>query len=119
MKILSNKKYEEMQNLIEGYKKEHKKQDKIYELEIEKSRLENKIDILENNSTAMLSEIQKLIEWIEKIINDVGCFEVPENNSIRIPIYKNIYEKAYSNEFKEPRVRKEIHLPSITFMQMR
>lgn len=111
--FISKKKYKEKLDLIEGYReKNHIGQDKIYDLEIEISHLENKMDILENNNRALIENNNKLTDWIYKIINEIGCYEVPEYNSIRIPIYKN---KIKSFGLKQGRefIEKEVILPEI------
>lgn len=55
-------------------------------------------------------ENQKLIDWIEKIINDLGAYEVAENNAIRVPFYKK-----RRNEKEEAGNVEEIILPQITY----
>lgn len=116
--FISKKKYKEKLDLLEGYKQRcDKKQEKIYDLEIQISHLENKIDRLESNNTTLINENSKLTEWICKIINEVGCYEVSEYNSIRIPVYKNECVPYNEEPLKEMR-RKEVVLPQICFMKM-
>lgn len=116
--FISKKKYKEKLDLIEGYiEKSHVKQDKIYDLEIEISHLENKIDILENNNRALIENNNKLTDWIYKIINEMGCYEVSEYNSVRVPIYKNEC-KRYNEEPLKEITRKEVILPQICFMKI-
>lgn len=116
--FISKKKYKEKLDLLEGYReKSHIKQNKIYDLEIEKSRLENKTEILEENNRALIDNNNKLTDWIYKIINELGCYEVSEYNAIRIPIYEN---KIKSFGLKQGRefIEKEVILPRICFMKM-
>jgi len=116
--FISKKKYKEKLDLIERYsEKSHIKQDKIYDLEIEISHLENKMDILENNNRALIENNNKLTDWIYKIINKLGCYEVSEYNSVRIPIYKNECKRYNEGPLKEM-TRKEVILPQIVFMKM-
>ncbi|MCI8621364.1 MAG: hypothetical protein HFJ50_06555 [Clostridia bacterium] len=116
--FINKKKYKEKLDLLEGYRQSRdKKQEKIYDLEIQISRLENKIDRLESNNTALINENSKLTEWIYKIINEVGCYEVSEYNSIRIPVYRNECVPYNEEHLKEMKM-KEIVLPQICFMKM-
>lgn len=116
--FISKKKYKKKLDLIEGYReKSHIKQDKVYDLEIEISHLKNKMDILENNNRVLIENNNKLTDWIYKIINEIGCYEVPEYNSIRIPIYKNEC-KRYNEGLLKEMTRKEVVLPQICFMKM-
>lgn len=118
MLFISKKKYREKLDLLEGYKQRcDKKQEKIYDLEIQISHLENKVDNLESNNTALMSENNKLTEWIYKIINEVGCYEVSEHNAIRIPVYKNECVPYWEETLKEMD-KKEVILPQICFMKM-
>lgn len=117
--IISKKKYQEKLDLIEGYKeKNNEKQNKIYDLQIEKSSLENRINILENNNIALLENNHKLIDWIEKIINEVGCYEVRENNIIRIPVYKNESVMFGEDNYLKGMTKKEIVLPQVVYTQI-
>ncbi len=67
-------------------------------------------DLTENNKI-LAEENKKLIEWIEKIINEIGSYEVSERNCIRVPIYKNI--KSFGYCFGKSYRNKEIVLPQI------
>lgn len=117
--LISKKKYQEKLDLIEGYKKKNsEKQEKIYDLQIEKSKLENQINILENNNIALLENNHKLIDWIEKIINELGCYEVSENNKIRIPVYKNERIMFGEEDYLKGMTKKEIVLPEVVYMQI-
>ena len=117
--FISKKKYKEIIESLKSYKeKDHKKQDKIYDLEIEKSKLENRIDILEQNNRALLNNNNKLIDWIEKIINELGCYEVSSNNDIRIPIYKNECTYYKDNHYLNGSIKKEVIIPQISFMRV-
>lgn len=66
---------------------------------------------LANSNEMLIKENKILIEWIEKIIKDVGCYEVSERNLIRVPIFKNT--KSFGYCFGKPYISKEIVLPQI------
>ncbi len=116
--FITKKKYQEMQDLIEGYRDSRDaKQSEIYDLRLEKNHLENKIKILEQNNTALIDNNNKLTDWIEKIINEVGYYKVAEDFQMKIPIYKNECTIFGMKEGK-PFTQKEIVLPQICFMKM-
>ena len=104
MLFVSKRKYQEKLELIEAYKEKCKEKDLvIYRLKNDKGNLEDVIKLLEkqlnvlNNTVEscekinsdLLREQTKLIEWIEKVINDLGCYEVSSNNTVRIPMIQN------------------------------
>lgn len=69
---------------------------KITKLEEELKHKDNVIDIQrqcietykKDNDILMISN-QKLTDWVNKIINDVGIYEIEDKKSITIPICKN------------------------------
>lgn len=90
-------------------------------IEIQKERLEN----YNKNNDILMTANQKLIDWINKMINEVGVYEVHDRHSVTIPIYKNPV-KAYSgnfNDFKEQLPdfmnQEEILIPEIRFVRMK
>jgi hypothetical protein len=77
---------------------------------------------LNNSSNYLMEQNEKLINWIEKIINEVGIYEVSERNSISIPIYKNPYPPMYDTEFNGNRFvveRKDITIPEIRVIKQK
>lgn len=103
--MFNNKKIKEQQELIEGLRKErHKYQDKYYEEELKNAKLNDRIEVLEEQN-------KDLIEWIKTIIKDVGCYEVKDRNQFRIPIYKNETSRMIDG-FGEQK-RKDITIPTI------
>lgn len=110
--FIRKKVYEEKLKLIDGYRKERDKAfNKIKELE---DRLDSRID----NEGRLIAENQKLVEWIEKIINEVGCYKVDDRRTFRIPMYE-MDGPAYDTEFNGDGFvvdRKIIRLPEITIM---
>ena len=80
--FISKKKYEELRDLAEGYKKSRdEKTSENWELRMRKKELEIKVESLEYYNN-------RLIEWVEKIINEVGCYKIDKPNPIQLPIYK-------------------------------
>lgn len=122
-----NKKYKRMLQTIENYRNERDKlREKVNELEIEKIELEDKLKaedksmiethaIIKNlsNSNEVLSRQNKeLIEWIDKMINEVGCYTVPSDCTIKIPIMRG---KMPAADGRIGFRREEVHIPSITY----
>ena len=69
---------------------------KITRLEEELKHKDNVIDIqkqsietYKNDNDILMTANQKLTDWVNKIINEVGIYEVEDKKSITIPIYKN------------------------------
>lgn len=120
---------EKMQNYEIG---EDQSRKAIRELRDEKQRLEEALKtqkITLNNitkdNTILLTNNQVLLEWINKIINEVGVYNVETRQTIRIPIYKNTI-KAIGGRYKDvikeiPNFLKqeEIIIPEIKFITMK
>lgn len=84
--------------------------DEIRNLQIDNANLQGQVYSLNYSFNRLQEENQKLIDWIEKIINDLGAYEVSENNDIRVPFYKK-----RRDEKDEERNVEEIILPQITY----
>ena len=101
--FIRKKVYEEKMDLLEGYiKRCDSKNDQIAKLKSEiidlkdkNKTLQERMDIIGENHNIVLKENEKLIEWVEKIINEVGCYKVPDGNHVTIPVYKNEDRPAY------------------------
>ncbi|MBQ8293408.1 MAG: hypothetical protein IJX78_06405 [Bacilli bacterium] len=119
--FIRKKKYNEQLDLIEAYKEKRYKMEKdIYRLRSEKQILEGRVESLEDINNNLIKEQQKLIEWIEKIINEVGCYTVNERNDITIPMYRKD-GPAYDTEFNGSDFvvnRDVIVLPRIEILKM-
>ena len=128
--FVSKKKYEEKLDIIEAFRieRDHNKT-KIYDLQVEKSNLINMNEILENRiknleycNDSLFKKNQKLIEWVEKIINEVGVYEVRERNTFSIPVYKRDDDMCFNNgellEWQLPITKKEVIIPEIRILQM-
>ncbi len=81
-------------------------------------------DVIKQNDVLMKSN-QKLIEWINKIINEVGIYNVEDRRTITIPIYRNPVKAMYgtseeiSNNLKDFVQTEEIIIPEIRFVRMK
>lgn len=81
-------------------------------------------DVIKQNDVLMKSN-QKLIEWINKIINEVGIYNVEDRRTVTIPIYKNPIKAMYgtskeiSNNLKDFVQTEEIIIPEIRFVRMK
>lgn len=120
---------EKMQNYEIG---EDQSRKAMRELRDEKQRLEETLKtqkITLNNitkdNTILLTNNKVLLEWINKIINEVGVYNVETRQTIRIPIYKSPIRAIggrYEDVIKEiPNFLKqeEIIIPEIKFITMK
>lgn len=111
IKIISKKKYD---SIIDSYVERNKnKCAEIHELELEIRRLNKENKAIECSNRTLIEENKKLIEWISTIIKEVGCYEVPEGNQIKIPVMKK--EAFFNNDGRMGYRREEVRLPSITY----
>ena len=72
-----------------------------------KNELENKkqmvdtqkeqISRLDRDNNMLIEANKKLTDWINKIINEVGIYEVNDRHSIQIPIYKEERRAIFGN----------------------
>lgn len=89
--------------------------------ELYKERMD---DVIKQNDVLMKSN-QNLIEWINKIINEVGVYNVEDRRTITIPIYRNPVKAMYgtskeiSDNLKEFVETEEIIIPEIRFVRMK
>lgn len=61
--------------------------EKISEYQDEVKELNERIKSLESISTRVTEENQKLIKWIENILEQFGTMEVRDRNTVTIPVY--------------------------------
>ena len=107
--------YQEKIDLIDGYRTERNEAlDKLSMLKDQNNRLESRIEYLEHTNA-------RLIDWIQTIIHEVGCYEVNERNPIQIPICKYETSKVYDINSKDLDgyylAKQEIKVPEITFVK--
>lgn len=75
---------------------------------------------LQKSVSAQIDTNQKLNEWIEKILNEVGIRELHERTGVTIPVYINNQMPAYNAVADKPFIheRKEIIIPELRFVKM-
>lgn len=73
------------------------------------------LDGLEKIASQTTEENQKLIKWIETIIDTVGVMEVRDKRSIKIPVYTDkCIKKSYDNNYMGIVEKERITIPEIT-----
>lgn len=87
--------------------------------------LKDRIENASRDNKTLMDTNNKLTEWLNKIINEIGIYEVNDIKSITIPIYKNPI-KTYSGKleyFKKelPNLmnNEEIIIPEIRFLKIK
>lgn len=135
-KILSRKKYNKLKEDNDKLNKELDDKisylncmlERVSELnkEIENLKLElkregsNNIDLQKQIST-LINTNQKLNNWVDKILNEVGIQELHERTGVTIPVYTENPVRAYdNNQFNNEDFlrRKEIIIPELRFIKM-
>ena len=85
----------------------------------------NRVDDLNKQLDALLKTNQNLVDWVNKIITEVGVYDVKTKDHITIPIYKNPIKAMYGtpDEIKENMKEfvqtEEIVIPEIRFVRMK
>lgn len=97
----------------------------IMKLKFEKGNLENLNRTLEDRNKELQSNneyLQKrqdvLLDWIKKIINDVGCYEVKDTKGFAIPIFKEVGMKKGLSD-NTTIIKEKTVIPEITFIEMK
>lgn len=89
--MFKNKKIIELTEKVESYRIERDTlRNKVKSLEHTCEDKNKELAELHNMLNRLINSNTNLCDWIEKIMIDVGCYEISPNNSIRIPMYKNI-----------------------------
>ena len=105
---------------------------KIARLEEELKHKDNVIDIqkqsietYKNDNDILMTANQKLTDWVNKIINEVGIYEVEDRRTVTIPIYKNP-RKVIAGKWDDIKdgmpeflSQEEIIIPEIRFIRMK
>ena len=94
-----------LNNEIEGYIKNERNWSK-------------QIDGLEKISSQTMEQNQKLIKWIETIIDTVGVMEIRKKRQIQIPVYIDKSIRAYDSNYQGIFERERITIPEITIVKM-
>ena len=119
MDLFNRKKVKELENKVKELEKKNYSLAEDIDGYVRNERHWNsQIDGLEKISSETMEENQKLIKWIETIINTVGVMEVHEKTQIQIPVYidKGIgnYDSSYMGIFEKERIT----IPEITIVKM-
>lgn len=110
---------EEARVKIARLEEESKHKDNIINIQRER------IDTANKDYNILLEANQKLTEWVNKIINEVGIYEVQDRRSIAIPICKNPVKTAFGKiddiktGMEEFMSQEEIIIPEIRFIKMK
>ena len=105
---------------------------KIARLEEELKHKDNVIDIqkqsietYKNDNDILMTANQKLTDWVNKIINEVGIYEVEDRRTVTIPIYKNP-RRVIAGKWDDIKdgmpeflSQEEIIIPEIRFIRMK
>lgn len=105
---------------------------KIARLEEELKHKDNIIDIqkqsietYKNDNDILMTANRKLTDWINKIINEVGIYEVEDRRTVTIPICKNP-RKVIAGKWDDIKdgmpeflSQEEIIIPEIRFIRMK
>ena len=105
---------------------------KIARLEEELKHKDNVIDIqkqsietYKNDNDILMTANQKLTDWVNKIINEVGIYEVEDRRTVTIPICKNP-RRIIAGEWDDIKdgmpeflSQEEIIIPEIRFIRMK
>ena len=105
---------------------------KIARLEEELKHKDSVIDIqkqsietYKNDNDILMTANQKLTDWVNKIINEVGIYEVEDRRSVTIPICKQTHRAITGNwddiQNKMPDFlsQEEIIIPEIRFIRIK
>lgn len=105
---------------------------KITRLEEESKHKDNVIDIqkqsietYKNDNDILMTANQKLTDWVNKIINEVGIYEVEDRKSVTIPICKQNHRVMagkwdnIKDEMPGFLSQEEIIIPEIRFIRMK
>lgn len=105
---------------------------KIARLEEELKHKDNVIDIqkqsietYKNDNDILMTANQKLTDWVNKIINEVGIYEVEDRRTVTIPICKNSRRVIagrwddIKDGMPEFLSQEEIIIPEIRFIRMK
>ena len=105
---------------------------KITRLEEELKHKDNIIDIqkqsietYKNDNDILMTANQKLTDWVNKIINEVGIYEVEDKRTVTIPICKNP-RRVIAGKWDDIKdgmpeflSQEEIIIPEIRFIRMK
>ena len=118
--FIRKKEYKDKMELLEIYRNKNKTNvDRINDYKSQTYELNKRIMMNQQIIERLEQSNKELLDWINKIINEVGCYKVPDNNQIRIPIYERKTMRSYIGSNMEGNLkRKEIIIPQINFTQI-
>ena len=114
-----NKLIEESRVKIARLEEELKHKDNVINIQ------KQSIETYKNDNDILMTANQKLTDWINKIINEVGIYEVEDRRTVTIPICKNPRRVIAGkwDDIKEgmPEFlsQEEIIIPEIRFIRMK
>lgn len=130
-KFVKEEKIINMEKEIDLLQKEiESKYKEIVYLKSEKNDIKNtnkvlneRIRELYRSNSSLISSNNYLIEWVKKIMNDVGTYKVDDKKKITIPTYTR-EERPYSANMEDVdsgyiRPVKDITIPEIRIVEMR
>lgn len=83
------------------------------------------LETYRKDNDTLLTANQKLTDWVNKIINEVGIYEVEDRRSVTIPICKSIKRSIsgkwdnVKDELSNFLSQEEIIIPEIRFIRMK
>lgn len=83
------------------------------------------LETYKRDNDTLLTANQKLTDWVNKIINEVGIYEVEDRRSVTIPIVKNPVRAIggkwddVKDELPNFLSQEEIIIPEIRFVRMK
>lgn len=112
---------EEKIKIIDDLKEKNMKLDaQVSNLQHNEKIMKDRIDWLSQDNDILLKANVRLTEWINKIINEVGIYDVQDRRTISIPICRKIDSAAFDNSKIVPFMEKEeIIIPEIRFIKMK
>ena len=114
-----NKLIEESRVKIARLEEELKHKDNIIDIQ------KQSIETYKNDNDILMTANQKLTDWVNKIINEVGIYEVEDRKSVTIPICRNPRRimagkwDDIKDGMPEFLSQEEIIIPEIRFVRMK
>lgn len=121
MELIDNMKIlmEEARIKISNLEEELKHKDNVINIQ------KQSIETYRNDNEILMTANQKLTDWLNKIINEVGIYEVEDRRSVTIPICKNSHRAIagrwddIKDEMPNFLSQEEIIIPEIRFIRIK
>lgn len=101
----SQKQLQKTSTTVNTLNQQMKQQDKQYKSELKK---------LQESNDKLIYTNQELINWIEKIINDVGCYKVNTNTDVLIPVHTQTITPSLTR-IQDCTTVKQVQIPTIRY----